>query len=90
MIDPIDTVTQPLPVTTESPIHMRFASKERAYTVLLTQDLFSTWTVVQSWSGKYTNLGGGKIRPVASFDEGKDVLLAIEKRRYQHGYSRIE
>lgn len=90
MIDPADTVTQPLPVTTDTPIRMRFASEDRCYTVLLTQDLFGTWTVVQSWNGKFTNLGGGKIRPVESFEEGKKVLLTIERRRYQRGYTRIE
>ena len=45
---------------------------------------------MQSWSGKHTNLGGGQVRPVASFEEGREVLLAIEKPRYRHGYARID
>jgi hypothetical protein len=90
MIDPIDGVTQQLPVTTSSPIRMRFASQTRNYTVLLTQGLFSTWTVVQTWSGKYTKLGGGKIRPVESFEEGREMLLAIEQRRRKHHYVPID
>ena len=90
MIDPVDTVTLPLPVTTDTPIRMRFATADRSYTAWLTQDLFGTWTVMQSWCGKHTHLGGGKVLPVASFEEGREVLLAIEKRRYRHGYARLE
>ena len=45
MIDPTDTVTLPLPVTTETPIRMRFASADHSYAAWLTQDLFGTWTV---------------------------------------------
>jgi hypothetical protein len=66
---------------------MRFASADRCYTAWLTQDLFGTWSVMQSWRGKHTYLGGGRCRPVASFEEGREVLLAIKKRRYRYADS---
>lgn len=90
MIDPLDNVTRPLPVTTASPIRLRFASADRHYTVVLTQDLFSSWIVIQSWGGRFSNRGGGQVKPVASFEEGEKLLRAVEKRRLQRGYCAIE
>ena len=86
MIDPIDQVTLPLPVTTHSPIRLRFASPERLYDAVLMQDLFEDWLVIQCWSGRQTRNGGMKTTVVEDFEAGKDILDAITKRRLNRGY----
>lgn len=82
MIDPADSVTQPLP----QPTRMRFASETRVYSVVLDQDLLGDWTVTQSWGGRESRRGGGKITHVASFEDGVKLLHQIAKRRAKHGY----
>lgn len=82
MIDAADTVTAPLP----QPTRMQFASDTRVYSAVLDQDLLGDWTVAQSWAGKESRRGGGKITHVAGFEEGMQLLRQIAKRRVQHGY----
>lgn len=82
MIDPDDTVTRPLPQATR----LRFASNDRIYNAVLTQDLLEDWTVVQSWGGKRKLRGGGKITQVESFEAGMALLQSIAKTREKHGY----
>lgn len=80
MIAPATPVTAPLPTG------MQFASATRVYIVVLDQDLLGDWTVLQSWGGKESRRGGGKIAHVASFEEGMHLLRQIAKRRAHHGY----
>lgn len=87
MIDPIDTVTQPLPIVSNS---LRFASEDRIYRAVLQQDLFSDWVVMQSWGGRYNQRGGGQTVPVQSFEEGCVLLQSIARRRVNRGYRLIE
>ncbi|GIZ54068.1 hypothetical protein NCCP691_40820 [Noviherbaspirillum aridicola] len=82
MIDPADSATTPLP----QPTRMRFASDTRVYSVVLDQDLLGDWTVVQSWGGKDSRRGGGKITHVPNFEDAMRLLEAITRRRAQHGY----
>lgn len=82
MVDPADSVTAPLP----QPARMSFASPTRVYTVVLDQDLLGDWTVVQSWGGKESRRGGGKITHVENYAAGMELLLLIAKRREMHGY----
>lgn len=86
MTDPADSVTAQLP----HPARMRFASDTRVYTAALDQDLLGDWTMVQSWGGKESRRGGGKITHVASFEEGMQMLRRIASRRAQHGYRVLE
>ncbi len=80
MIDPVDDVTRPLPVATECPIRLQFASEERTYTVLLMQDLFKQWMIMQAWSGKQNASGGSKPRLVESLEAGVAALGAIARK----------
>jgi hypothetical protein len=48
MIDPVDCVTQALPVTVPCPIKIDFESPDRHYSLVLEQDLFEQWSVMQS------------------------------------------
>lgn len=82
MIDPADLVTRALP----QPTRIQFASQTCIYSVLLDQDLLGDWTVMQSWGGKGSRRGGGKITPVRSFEAGLQLLQKIARRREQHGY----
>jgi hypothetical protein len=82
MIDPADTVTRPLP----QPTRLHFTTDTRMYTVALQQDLLGDWTVMQSWGGKSSQRGGGKVCHVASFEAGAELLERIAKRRQAHGY----
>ena len=90
MIDPADTATVCLPVTTDSPIRLRFASDDRTYVAVLEQDLLRDWVVVQSWGGKFTARGGGKIQVVSDREQGMTLLQNITRRRLQHGYSLLD
>jgi len=89
MIDPVDGVTLPLPVTTDSPIRIRFSSPIRLYDVVLMQDLFGDWLVAESWYDRHTKRSGSKTRPTGGFDEGKTLLNAITRRRIQRGYQLV-
>jgi hypothetical protein len=80
MIDPVDDVTRPLPVATECPIRLQYASEERTYTVLLMQDLFKQWMIMQAWSGKQNASGGSKPRFVESLEAGVAALGAIARK----------
>jgi hypothetical protein len=86
MIDPVDNVTQPLPVATECPIRLQFTSPERTHTVILMQDLFKQWVILQAWSGKQDTCGGSKPRPVENLDEGLATLAAIARKHEQRGF----
>ncbi len=90
MIDPVDSVTQPLPVTSDSPILQRFASVDRLYAVMLTRDLFGDWVLVQTWGGRGNARGGGMSRPVENFEAGLALLTTITRRRQQRGYQLVE
>ena len=81
MIDYADNVTHGLPVTTDSPIRLQFSSPERIYTVLLMQDLFNQWVIMQTWSGKQQTKGGSKLRP---FDDMESALAALAAIAHQH------
>ena len=51
MIDPADDLTRPLPVASTCPIRMQFAAPDRLHTVVLMQDLFEQWVLIQGWAG---------------------------------------
>lgn len=82
MIDPEDTITRPLPQATR----LRFASNDRIYNAVLTQDLFDQWMIIQSWGGKRNLRGGGQTTHVDDFDAGMAMLQAIRKIREKRGY----
>ena len=87
MIDPVDDVTRPLPVATESPIRLQFAAPdERIHTVVLMQDLFQQWVILQTWGGKHNTSGGSKPQPFDSLDAGLAALTAIARRHEKRGY----
>jgi hypothetical protein len=89
MIDPEDTVTFGLPVNVPHPIKMQFASAVRIYTVLLTQDLFEDWHVMQSWGGKGNRRGSGQVSHVESFEAGLASLEEIRKTWEKRGYQLV-
>jgi hypothetical protein len=89
MIDPADSRTKPLPVTVPCPTRVTFASDSRLYCIILDQDLFDQWTVIQSWGGKHNQRGGGKSIAVESFERGMTLIESIAKRRKARGYERL-
>jgi len=60
--------------------------KARYYQADLVKDLFGEWTLVCSWGGLGTALGGLSSTGVASFEEGLLRLEAVGKLRRRHGY----
>jgi hypothetical protein len=60
--------------------------KARYYQAELVQDLFGEWTLVCSWGGLGTALGGLSSTGVASLEDGLLKLEAVDKLRRQHGY----
>lgn len=89
MIDPVDSVTRPLPVATATPIRMQFSGPDRLHTVVLMQDLFEQWIIIQGWAGKFDRCGGGKPRPCNSLEEGIEALRAIARRHQKQGYTQV-
>ena len=85
MIDPVDDVTGDLPVATESPIRLQFSSPERLYTVILMQDLFEQWVILQAWSGKQQAKGGSKTIPCDNLQAGLAALADIARGHQQRG-----
>jgi len=87
MIDPADDLTRPLPVASPCPIRMQFAAPDRLHTVLLMQDLFEQWVLIQGWAGRAQASGrcGGKSRPFDSLEDGLAALQALAKRHQQQG-----
>ncbi len=90
MIDPLDQVTLPLPVATDTPVRRHFVSRERAYSVMLTQDLFGDWVVMLAWCGRHTKKGGGTTRPVTDVANGLAMLENIIRQREKRGYVAVE
>ena len=68
------------------PVQVGFKSEARMYRVSLVQDLFQDWVLVQSWGGRFSTRGGGKLRVVASRDDGLVQLRRIICRRLGRGY----
>ena len=60
--------------------------KQRYYSVALVRDLFDDWTLLQCWGGIGSHLGGRRILWVESREAGLKQIMAIGKRRRQHGY----
>ncbi len=89
MIDPSDDVTLPLPVATNTPIAMHFMSEHRLYRMVLMRDLFGDWVLMQSWSSRFSRLGGGQTTPVESAEAGLERMQHIAKIRENHGYRRV-
>ena len=86
MIDPVDNVTELLPVMSEGPILRRFASTDGLYAAMLITDLFGDWVLMQSWGSRFNQRGGGMPRPVDKFEAGMSLLAEITKRRQKRGY----
>lgn len=62
------------------------AEKARYYQADLVQDLFGEWTLVCSWGGLGTALGGLSSTGVPSLEDGFLRLETIGKLRHRHGY----
>ena len=58
----------------------------RYYQADLVQDLFGEWTLVCSWGGLGTALGGFNSTGVASHEDGLRRLEALDSLRRRHGY----
>ena len=86
MIDPADSATLRLSVSTDTPVRRHFISAERAYSVMLTQDLFGDWIVMQAWSGRYNRKSGGMSRPVDGVEAGLIAIAAVIRKREKRGY----
>jgi hypothetical protein len=85
MIDPVDDVTGDLPVATECPIRLQFSSPERVHTIILMQDLFKQWVILQAWSGKQQAGGGSKPMPCESLEAGLMALASIARQHQRRG-----
>lgn len=85
MIDLNDSVTAFLP----QPTRKQFVSGTRIYTAILDQDLLGDWTVMQSWSGRGAQNGGGKTTLVENFDAGMKALQEIARKCLKQGYEPI-
>ena len=70
-------------------MRLKFATVDRVYDVVLEEDLFEQWMVVQSWGGKGNMRGGGKITHVETFQKGIALLEEITQRRKKRGYALI-
>ena len=58
----------------------------RYYSAELRQNLFGQWVVLRRW-GRVTALQGQSLEhPCESYEQGLEILSAIEKRRSQRGY----
>lgn len=90
MRDPIDTVTGTLPVTSNCAIRMQFAGPDRIHTLVLTQDLFQQWMLIQSWGGSYRQCGGPKPKLFESQEEGLAYLERLVKLFERREWTRIE
>ena len=90
MIDSADTLTKMLDVTTDTPIRLCFKSANRMYVVALVQDLFQDWVLMQSWGGRFSQRGGGKIHAVATREEGIVQLQRVARQRFAHGYASVD
>ncbi|WP_343032198.1 WGR domain-containing protein [Allochromatium palmeri] len=64
--------------------------KQRYYSVALVRDLFGDWTLLQCWGGIGSHLGGQRLVWVESREAGLQQIMAIGKRRRQHGYREQE
>lgn len=87
MIDPVDDLTRPLPVDTACPIRMQFAEPDRLHTVVLMQDLFEQWVIIQGWAGRAGRRGrcSGKSWPIDSLEAGIAALKDIAQRHRKQG-----
>ena len=90
MIDPVDDVTRDLPVATESPIRLQFSSPEKLHTVLLMQDLFDQWVILQTWSGKHASRGGSRPLPCDNLEAGLNTLAGIARQHRERGLEQLE
>jgi predicted DNA-binding WGR domain protein len=90
MKDQVDNVTHSLPVTTECPIRLQFSSPERTYTILLMQDLFKQWVIMQTWSGKQQTSGGSKLRPFDDLETALAALAAIARQHEKRGLQPLQ
>lgn len=61
----------------------------RYYSCTLCQNLFGEWVIVRRW-GRVSALKGQTLEQYcSSYDEGLRLLVEIEKRRMQRGYSAV-
>lgn len=58
----------------------------RHYQVILTQDLFGTWTLIASWGARDSRHGGAKRTSLPSREAGLARLKEIDRRRRRNGY----
>ncbi len=50
------------------------------HTVILMQDLFKQWVIMQAWAGKQDTCGGSRLRPSDNLDAGLVALAAIARK----------
>ncbi|EDX82747.1 hypothetical protein S7335_1050 [Synechococcus sp. PCC 7335] len=59
----------------------------RFYSCQLCQNLFGEWIVLRRW-GRVSALSGQSLEHVChTYEEGLEIVAAIEKRRRQRGYA---
>lgn len=89
MIDPVDDLTGDLPVASTSPIRLKFAAPEKTHTVLLMQDLFEQWVLMQAWGGRNDSRGGARTRAFESLEAGLAALSQIVNKYLKQGYTQL-
>lgn len=63
-----------------------FESKDRYYTIVLQQDLFHQWSIIQCYGGNGNNLGNIIIKSFNSYKEAIGKIEEIKKRRVARKY----
>lgn len=67
----------------------RWEKDGRYYLAFMGKDLFGEWMVTQVWGRKGTQLGKTRHFPCQDAEQAKWRLEAIDKRRRQRGYRRV-
>jgi predicted DNA-binding WGR domain protein len=67
-------------------IRLRREKGTRYYEVHLHQDLWGEWVLTRVWGRRGTQLGRMVHNPCASYDDGCELLTAVQARRERRDY----
>lgn len=68
------------------PVKRRWESATRYYVVVVQQNLFGDWELVQVWGGRRNALGRVRCVPVSSYLDGLAALERVGRVRARRSY----
>lgn len=67
-----------------------FEAKDKYYIIILQQNLFHEWSIIKIYGSKKNKLGNMKIEGCESYEDAKNKIEKLQKKRKSRKYALIK